>query len=635
MEREYTIGALLILVVIFVIALIIYFTVPEFNEDVKQIADEVFGVSAKAKQADVEFYEQEQAKKVLESVRKCVDQLKKSKEGCTCYLEYNELPKDYYIRLTENLNELKLEKGNIIVKDSINIPDIKDKFCILKKDFTGSKLTEYFKIHSETGKLGIDTKEFPDNTPQFYNIKEGDNLLMCFVTDNLNEEEIKKIREIKDCETEKNIAKENMLKFFNEFVNQYERCKAQQITDCLCDILDFNKLLDGYEIFVQQDVQNKETTFSLFYAKDKQYSEKIGTRTVKNSILGVEKIDLLQNEVKRMKEWQEEGFWSRIPYLFKKEGDRVWFMKQPSPEDMVKCAPEYVICKDCDMPTDRDRDIMLKRLKGEGDKILYTYKGTPYKKLIEDLITDPYMRLLVASIIPGESGFYNEAEGKDPKTGKVVDKGLMQFNEGTAPGFPDEKYWKKCLEKEKQCFVCSKPGEGGCNKQDNRKNPYITIPAAAQLLKENLQQFDKYTDKELFAIAAYNTGPDDVNKAIKKIGKSNPSWEEVRKKLSKGVACYPCNVEYYKEAFASEFNIPISTSTSGKAKVSCWIYKETECYNHLADGCYPDLTAKGFFSACKYCEDNFVCGQVMVEKLCNMNPCSKTCKWEGGACFAK
>ncbi len=557
MEREYTIGALLILVVIFVIALIIYFTVPEFNESIKQIADEVFGISVKAKQAEAEFYEQEQAKKVLESVRKCVEHLKNNKEGCTCYLEYKELPKDYYIRLTENLNELRLEKGNLQVTGSVNIQGIKGKFCILKKDFTGSLLTDVFIIKSEKGKLRVNDKEFLDYTPAFYNLKKDNNMHMCFVTNDIGKEEAKKIREINNCEDGKNVAKENMLKFFNEFINMYERCKTHKGKgSCLCESVNFNNLLDGYEIFVQQNIQNKETKFSLYYTKDRQPSivdEKLGVKTVSDNIFGFDDTELPEGKIGYLKEWQSSaeklfGFlWTRYKvFIYLVRGERIYLKPVSDPTEEEKCAPEYTVCKGCKSPT--DKEIMLKRLRGEDDKVLYTYKGTPYKKLIEDLIEDPYMRLLVASIIPVESGFYNEAEGKDPKTGKVVDKGLVQFNEGTAPGFPKEKDWK-CPEK--QCFVCHKDG---CNKKDDRKNPYITIPAAAQLLKENLKQFEGYTDKELFAIAAYNAGPSTIRNAIKETGEQDPNWNKVMKEIENDITpCYPCKVEYYKKAFEQEF----------------------------------------------------------------------------------
>lgn len=206
----------------------------------------------------------------------------------------------------------------------------------------------------------------------------------------------------------------------------------------------------------------------------------------------------------------------------------------------------------------------------------------------------------------------------------------MQFNEGTAPGYPLKKYWD-CIRS--ACYVCS---EKGCKVKDDREDPYIAVPAAAQLLKDYGKQFESYTDQELFTLAAYNAGPETIKTAIGKTGKSNPSWEEVRKKLDAGVACYPCKVEYYKKAFAQEFNIPIDKyPVPGQTKTSCGVYNEQECYSNLDSKCYPDLTAKGFFSACKYCEDNFKCGQVLVEKLCNMNPCSKTCEWKSGACFAK
>lgn len=156
MEREYTVGALLVLVTIFVITLIIFFTIPEFSQSVKQIADEVFGTLQKEKEMQTEMYQRDEAIKVFESVKNCINQLKEKKDACTCYLESRNLPEGYYISSTEDKQFIKLGKGEgrIIVEQTqpFSIKDI--NFCILKKGLTSYDSIPLFVISSKGEKLG-------------------------------------------------------------------------------------------------------------------------------------------------------------------------------------------------------------------------------------------------------------------------------------------------------------------------------------------------------------------------------------------------------------------------------------------------------------------------------------------------
>lgn len=63
-----------------------------------------------------------------------------------------------------------------------------------------------------------------------------------------------------------------------------------------------------------------------------------------------------------------------------------------------------------------------------------------------------------------------------------------------------------------------------------------------------------------------------------------------------------------------------------RQKKVCEGHNETACYDNL-DKCYPYIPLTKFHS-CKYCEENFNCGQLTFsESVCKLNPCGKTCEW--------
>lgn len=552
MEREYTIGGALVLITIFVMILVIYFTVPGFNEAVKEIADDVFGKFPKLEKQLEEERGRRDAINTFESIAKCIDSLKGKDKLCTCYLEEKDLPKGYAIRTYQKQEKghwfLELQEGNLRVKDTEEKSLEGLNFCILNKDLKPEQLGYPFIITSEDRKLRINTEEFLDNTPEFYNLIEEDKQQICFVTKKA-EKAANKIREKNDCkEPEKNVAKENMLKFFNKFIRSYERCKAQKDkSNCLCGPVDFTELLDGYEIRVQQDVQKKETTFSLYYTKNERpelVDKESGVKKIPNNVFGFDYKDLPQGEIGYLRSWQSDTerpllSWPLLKtytsFIYKGEKKRVYLVsKTKKPGMLDKCAPEYIVGEGCEIITDKEIDEMIKRLKGENPQ--YLCRGKPCKEVIEKLIEDPYMRLLVAAIIPVESGFDENAINKNMRDGKVIsiDKGLMQFTDGTAPGYG----------------VCNTEG---CGKGDYRNDPDIAVPAAAQLLKDNLKEFEGKTYQEVFAIAAYNAGAGKIKGAIKKTGKKDPTWNDIRTKVPEVTKCYPYKVETYKKAFEPEF----------------------------------------------------------------------------------
>lgn len=589
MEREYTIGALLVLVTIFVIALIVYFTVPGFSESVTQIADEVFGVSVKALQEETEKTRRQEAISTFESLKNCIKQLKEKKDVCTCFLGNNYLPDRYYIQTSIDGNSMILENENIRISEAEGLPIGEIEFCTLGKGLIRNPLPA-FRIQQVKGKLVVNDKKLVDNAPVLYNLKEGDKIYTCFITEDLTEEDIVKVRELSDCSTGSVVTKDNMLNLFNYFVARYEHCKSLKTkNNCLCDPFNFKELLDGYEIVVEQKTLKKETTFSLQYTKNggSEIVDKVkGVKTVANNIFGfdgvkfiqktgdplpLEYTELKQGEKKGLKKWQletetEAVFWKYIPFIFKRDEEKVTLVARAKPlEDFDKCAAEYTPPpKNCEV---RDTSIMLKRLRGEDPR--YLCSGKPCKTLITEFVTDPQMRLLVAAVAATESSFNERAgRGKDDH-GVIMDRGLMQFNLVTAKGYPARNTWA-C--KKDSCFLCA---VNGCIKGDWRTNPQLAIPAAAQLLTEYSQPFKSYSDQELFTLAAYNTGTGVIKKAIEitEAKKKEPTWENVKDEITVSlfrsldlnneknwnqakvdiIKCYPYKVETYKKAFESEF----------------------------------------------------------------------------------
>lgn len=585
MEREYTVGALLVLVTIFVIAVIIYFTVPGFNESVKQIADEVFGVSIKAIQEETERTREQEAVSTFESLKNCINQLKERKDICTCSLKNKYLPEKFYITTSIDGKSLKLEKENQKVPETEGLSIEGLEFCTLGKGIKRNPLP-LFKIQQIGDKLMINNKKLVDNAPVLYNLKEGDKTYICFITEDLTEEDIIKVRDFTDCSTGRVIAKDNMLNFFNYFVTRYEHCKSlKSKNNCLCDPIDFKELLENYEIVVEQETRKKETTFSLQYTKNGKpeiVNKSAGVKTIPNNIFGFDNVKLIQKkseplqldhtelkpgEKVYLKNWQSEtetrlALWKYTPFIFKRDGERVTLISKVEPlEDFDKCASEYTPpTKGCEVI---DTNLMLSRLKGEDPK--YLCNGKPCKKVITDLVKDPKMGLLVASIIAVESNFNeNAGRGKD-KQGVVEDRGITQFNKDTAKGYPEKKDWA-CTKS--LCYLCDIKG---CKFGDSRTDSEIAIPAAAQLLKGYSKPFEGYSDQELFTLASYNAGTSVITKAIEltKEKKKEPTWENVReeitvslfkslklswdKKKADIIKCYPYKVEAYKKVFASEF----------------------------------------------------------------------------------
>jgi len=84
------------------------------------------------------------------------------------------------------------------------------------------------------------------------------------------------------------------------------------------------------------------------------------------------------------------------------------------------------------------------------------------------------------------------------------------------------------------CGYNCKLGTCACTKEnDFRFDPERNVQAGAYTFNRKIGQFNQYTDRLAFGIAAYNGGEGVIKAAIEAIGDSNPSWNDVATYLHK------------------------------------------------------------------------------------------------------
>lgn len=565
MEREYTIGALLILITIFVMVLIVYFTVPGFSDSISQIADEVFGISKKLAGQQAEEIQRKKAVAAFDSVINCINSCKGSEKTCTCYLEDKELSEGYILKARPKEEEghifVILEEDNLRVKgtDEKRIEDV--KFCILK-DLNTPEYIPWFNIRLEKDKVileyGKKKYNFIDHTPEFYSLKKDDQKHICFVVkEKIKDEDVKKkIRGFNDCkEPEKNVARDRMIKFFNDFVKKYELCKTYKDKQyCLCDSIDFKELYYGYDISATQE--GKTTTFSLHYAED-QMPRPIGDpKKVENNLFGLDDVNLKEKERKFLKEWQEKGRFAKYtPYIFKSKDENVYLnsnIAQPLERD--RCSPFDILPK---WYLDGKEKKCSRKLDTEEiwERIETTVSsGKTYKEIIEASTEDQHLRLLAAAVMATES------EAINTRPSETGCKGLMQFCAGTA------RYFDVPCDG-KTCYVCKPKDPNSKNSCyiDNREKPYIAVPAGIKLIQDKTKVFENKgytTSREIYGLAAYNGGEGVVLDAVKATKKSDPDWETVKKYITRDILIQH---DTYKEWNTERLNAKIE-------EISCYPY---------------------------------------------------------------
>ncbi|MDP2907484.1 MAG: transglycosylase SLT domain-containing protein [Nanoarchaeota archaeon] len=503
MEREYTVGGLLVLVTIFVIALIIYFTVPEFSQSVIQIADEVFGTLPKNLKMGAEHYKEEEAKSVFESVKKCISQLKEKPEGeCTCHLDYKGLPEEYYIRFTEDKKGLRLEKENQKISETENINIEGLKFCTLGKGFTYKEIpTEDLYLNSKGGALKIGNKEFLKDTPEFYSLKDGNNKYICFVTSDVGEEDSTKLRKIKDCKDGKIVLDDKMNTRFQDFIQLYKRCKQHnKAENCKCGMVNLD-MSKPYEI---RAVNEQGTT--RFYLE------------------GTNKVEIIERN--KIAEIVNTPFYTTTPYTIednyyqgrKLEGQKeiVYYgnnQKIYLADPEIKALREWPLCiENVNIYLKFNPSISKEEYKQRVVK--FSAKSEPYFDIVYAAAkTYDIDIFLIVAMIERESAWNHKILSG---SGAV---GLMQLMPYTAKdlGLNKEGPNYKCRKVSGYTICdCNSKETGLCDfKNDERFDPNKNVNAGVKYITDIIKQLDKNKKVDPTfenIVASYNAGPNAVIK---------------------------------------------------------------------------------------------------------------------------
>lgn len=546
MEREYTFGALMVLILLFVIGIIVLVTYPGITKDISKIADEVFGITKGALEETKRDYEEYV---VSNNFDKIVAAFACAKAKCACNLDLEPFSEDYKLKIEDfkGAKKLLIEGSEGVVLKVKELGEI--NICFMQSPSEKKDLMRDYGVNElvfdwDGEKISPPRKKLME----FTNVYKFDDKNICFVTEETQNKEF--FQNLKDCQTGNREAREAAKAILSEFEKKYRYCKSQEhkIDYCRCSFMDFKDLPEFHSIKVEQDKEN--TTISLMYKTLTLRPPKTPEVKITDNIFG----ELVKiGELKREPEYIFNQD-SKIYLLQEKSNETIPFAKESLGKNFKPCSITYVLQDNCKRKLDPIN--IWKRIETT------KYGAKTYKEIIEESTTDKNLRVLAAAVMATESAAINEAKSL---TGC---KGLMQFCGSTAQNF-------KIPCGDKLCYVCRPEGENPC-KEDNREKPSIAIPAGIKLIEQKIGYFQKYTYKEQFGLAAYNGGEAVIASAIKKTGKENPDWETVKKQISRDVlkryspyktwpdsdldkkiaeiSCYPYYANEYKIAFEGYFS---------------------------------------------------------------------------------
>ncbi|MFH1210707.1 MAG: M23 family metallopeptidase [archaeon] len=293
MEREEIFGAIIVLVIILVIALIIYNTQGDAGKDIRQIADEVFGWTKQEQLAEAKKAGEVEANKFIDRLVTIHEHsLSNTNKDCTYSLKGYELTEKY------NLDMTYFTSGNTLIK--FNIIDSQDDRLIATKTLD-KKQSEWkiepcymedatkrvqggssIKITQTKDKvITVGNKKFYDDVPQLYKYDQSH---VCFITQIETtsigvESSATKYRNyflgLKDCESGTVSGEDQAKAFFNNFVESVKRCRSllQPAKNCKCNSIKFDEMLD--RVAIVGTVQENDVLFELYYDNKKIDQETI------------------------------------------------------------------------------------------------------------------------------------------------------------------------------------------------------------------------------------------------------------------------------------------------------------------------------------------------------------------------
>ncbi|MBU4502887.1 MAG: transglycosylase SLT domain-containing protein [Nanoarchaeota archaeon] len=510
MEREYTVGGMLVLITIFVIALIVYFTVPDFNDAVKSIADDVFGFTAGEVKESMEQAARESSEEAFTNIVEAYKKLSTSElKGCTYDIELNILAEGYQIRSDERDGKLKLVlyQGRASVKED-DLPEIKQ--CIM----SGARITEPTSIHiyNKEGLKIVHDKEYSlldSPTPKFYKTQEGDICWITSMVENVKEQ----FHEEKDCMSGKKETEDLIKGKFNSFIETYKKCKTYSGTgNCKCGEFDADEIPESWGLFVSQ--KSMTTTFSL-------------RNTVLREVITSNKAA----EIKRS--W---GFWTKVvPFESEEEkikgqkkiifyGDKQHiYLAKPS---LVSDTEKFPLCFG-DVYLTFDSSITKEQYKSKMKLVLPDYKEEYFEYMYNAAEKHDIDLLMLASMTQQESRWNKDA------VSYVGAAGMIQFMPETAKemGLKVPNY-EKLTVSGTTTYACSSYSKDKCDKEnDERFNAQKNIEAGAKYVRRIINDLKKSDRVDLTfenIVASYNAGPGAVKKHKGFYNLIQKGWKETK-----------------------------------------------------------------------------------------------------------
>jgi murein DD-endopeptidase MepM/ murein hydrolase activator NlpD/N-acetylmuramoyl-L-alanine amidase len=177
---------------------------------------------------------------------------------------------------------------------------------------------------------------------------------------------------------------------------------------------------------------------------------------------------------------------------------------------------------------------------GGNDKVTATRKHLEEQGVLDDVVEGANQEgiepPLALAIITQETCTSLERCGTANQVSNTGAAGLGQFVKGTASGAPYNRIFGSGVR------TCDCPGsrqsctdvQAGCA-GDPRFDATKSARAISVHLKEDMKRFNGMDDKVRFAIASYNGGGGTISIAVKKTGRSNPTWEQVSGALDRQV----------------------------------------------------------------------------------------------------
>lgn len=154
------------------------------------------------------------------------------------------------------------------------------------------------------------------------------------------------------------------------------------------------------------------------------------------------------------------------------------------------CRTQGGKAKYCDLYKDKEPKEVISDIKEQ------------YRKIVRREVAMAFNPRIIYALIAQESKGEHDAGSREGAYG------LLQFTPPTA-------------------FAYNLCNNKKCNGRDDRTDPEKSIVAGVAYYKALRQKFNDYSERDIFAIAAYNAGDEVIRKAIEQTNSPDPTWDQV------------------------------------------------------------------------------------------------------------